>query len=137
MGCLTGAVVDLLREGVAWLHVFDFGIPADHYLSDGIGVVADRLLFVPLLGGLLLGLAARAVRAGASTRSSIRSRPMRCMAGACRLRDSLWLTFTTVISNGGRRLAGHGSRLQPAGRGTLFLGWDASSGCAAPICAFS
>src|ERR1700744_6771667 len=63
MGCFTGAVVDLLREGVAWLHVFDFGIPADRYLSEGVGISQIRLLFVPLLGGLLLGLAARAVRA--------------------------------------------------------------------------
>src|SRR5579871_4185395 len=63
MGVVVGAAVDLLREGVAWLHVFDFGIPADHYLSEGIGVSRVRLLFVPLIGGLLLGLAARAVRA--------------------------------------------------------------------------
>ncbi|HEX2759931.1 MAG TPA: hypothetical protein VHM27_05430, partial [Rhizomicrobium sp.] len=27
-GGLIGAVVALLREGVAWLHVYDFGIPA-------------------------------------------------------------------------------------------------------------
>src|ERR1700753_4292491 len=59
MGVFIGAVVDLLREGVAWLHVYDFGIPADHYLSEGIGVSRVRLLFVPLIGGLMLGLAAR------------------------------------------------------------------------------
>ena len=56
LGAFVGAVVDLLREGVAWLHVFDFGIPADHYLSEGIGIKTGRLLVVPLLGGLLLGL---------------------------------------------------------------------------------
>src|ERR1700744_855096 len=63
MGCVIGAIVDLLREGVAWLHVFDFGIPSDHYLSEGIGISRTRLVFVPFLGGFLLGLAARAMRA--------------------------------------------------------------------------
>jgi CIC family chloride channel protein len=99
MGGLIGVVVDLLREGVAWLHVYDFGIPADHYLSQGIGVSRIRLLFVPLLGGLLLGLAARAVRA---RRFSEIVDPIEANAlhgGRMSLRDSIWLTFTTVISN--------------------------------------
>ena len=100
MGGVIGAVVDMLREGVAWLHVFDFGIPSDHYLSEGVGVSQGRLLFVPLLGGLLLGLAALA-------RQSLRPRdiidPIEANAlhgGRMSLSDSLWLTFTTVMSNG-------------------------------------
>ena len=47
MGSFIGAVVDLLREFVAWLHTYDFGIPPDHYLSEGVGVSQLRLLFVP------------------------------------------------------------------------------------------
>lgn len=100
LGCLIGIVVDVLREGVAWLHVFDFGIPSDHYLSEGIGVSRTRLVFVPLLGGLLLGLAARAMRAH---RVSEIVDPIEANAlhgGRMGLRDSLWLTFTTVLSNG-------------------------------------
>src|ERR1700748_16247 len=62
LGCVVGAATDLLREGVAWLHVYDFGIPANHYLSEGIGIRTSRLLFVPALGGLLLGLMASLVR---------------------------------------------------------------------------
>src|ERR1700743_2389219 len=62
LGCFVGAVTDLLREGVAWLHVYDFGIPADHYLSEGIGIQTGRLLVVPLLGGLMLGLMALAMK---------------------------------------------------------------------------
>ena len=99
MGVFIGAVVDLLREGVAWLHVYDFGIPADHYLSEGIGVSRIRLLFVPLIGGLLLGQAARAVRA---RRFSEIVDPIEANAlhgGRMSLRDSIWLTFTTVLSN--------------------------------------
>jgi chloride channel protein, CIC family len=100
MGSFTGAVVDLLREGVAWLHVFDFGIPADRYLSEGVGVSRIRLLLVPVLGGLVLGLAARAVR---TKRFNEIVDPIEANAlhgGRMSLRDSLWLTFTTVISNG-------------------------------------
>ena len=100
IGCFVGAVVDLLREGVAWLHVFDFGIPAGHYLSEGIGVSRSRLLFIPLVGGLLLGLSARAMRA---RRISEIVDPIEANAlhgGRMSLRDSLWLTFTTVLSNG-------------------------------------
>ena len=100
MGCFIGAVVDLLREGVAWLHVFDFGIPADHYLSEGVGVSQARLLFVPLLGGLVLGLAARAVRAKRLNEIVDPIEANALHGGRMSLRDSLWLTFTSVISNG-------------------------------------
>ncbi len=85
---------------MAWLHVYDFGIPADHYLSEGIGVSRIRLLFVPLMGGLLLGLAARAVR---TRRFNEIVDPIEANAlhgGRMSLRDSIWLTFTTLISNG-------------------------------------
>ncbi|HEY2835945.1 MAG TPA: chloride channel protein [Rhizomicrobium sp.] len=100
MGCFTGAVVDLLREGVAWLHVFDFGIPADHYLSEGVGVSQVRLLFVPLLGGLLLGVVARATRAKRLNEIIDPIEANALQGGRMSLRDSLWLTFITIISNG-------------------------------------
>ena len=100
MGCVIGAVVDLLREGVAWLHVFDFGIPADHYLSEGIGISRTRLVFVPLLGGVLLGLAARAMRARRVNEIVDPIEANALHGGRMSLGDSLWLTFTTVLSNG-------------------------------------
>jgi CIC family chloride channel protein len=100
IGCFTGAVVDLLREAVAWLHVFDFGIPADHYLSEGVGVSQVRLLFVPLLGGLLLGVVARATRAKRLNEIIDPIEANALQGGRMSLRDSLWLTFTTIISNG-------------------------------------
>jgi CIC family chloride channel protein len=99
MGGLIGAIVDLLREGVAWLHVYDFGIPANHYLSEGIGVSRTRLLFVPLIGGLALGLAARAVRARRFNEIVDPIEANALCGGRMSLRDSIWLTFTTVISN--------------------------------------
>ena len=77
----------------------DFGIPADHYLSEGIGIRTSRLLIVPLLGGLLLGLLALAMK----RRFSDIVDPIEANAlhgGRMSLRDSLWVTFTTVLSNG-------------------------------------
>ena len=98
MGMVVGAAVDLLRQGVAWLHVFDFGIPANHYLSEGIGVRTSRLLLVPMAGGLLLGLMASLMR----RRFSDIADPIEANAlhgGRMSFRDSLWLTFTTLWSN--------------------------------------
>ena len=67
LGEVVAAFVKM-REGVAWLHVFDFGIPANRSVSEGIGVSRIRLLFVPLLGGLLLCLAiVAAPRSGQGT----------------------------------------------------------------------
>ncbi len=100
MGVFTGAVVELLRGGVAWLHVLVFGIPSDRTLSEGIGVSSVRLLFVPLLGGLLLGLLARALRAKRFTEIVDPIEANALHGGRMSLRDSLWLTFSTVISNG-------------------------------------
>jgi CIC family chloride channel protein len=120
MGVLVGAAVDLLREGVTWLHVFDFGIPADHYLSEGIGIRTSRLLFVPALGGLLLGLMALLVR----RRFSDIADPIEANAlhgGRMSLRDSLWLTFTTVWSNAAGASLGMEAGYSQLGAG--FYSW--------------
>ncbi len=100
MGALTGAIVDLLREGVAWLHVFDFGIPSNHYLSEGLGISRIRLIFVPALGGVLMGLAALARRAWAPHDIADPIEANALHGGRMSLSDSVWLTFVTLLSNG-------------------------------------
>ncbi|HWC63997.1 MAG TPA: chloride channel protein, partial [Rhizomicrobium sp.] len=120
MGSAIGAAVDILREGIAWLHVFDFGIPADHYLSEGVGVDIIRLLFVPVLGGLLLGLMARLVR----RRFADIADPIEANAlhgGRMSFRDSLWLTFTTVWSNAAGASIGMEAGYSQLGAG--FFSW--------------
>jgi len=100
IGCVVGVVVDLLREAVVALHSFNFAIAGDHYLSEGIGVSRLRLLVVPLLGGLALGILAKAMRA---RRLSEIVDPIEANAlhgGRMNLKDTLWLTFTTFLSNG-------------------------------------
>ena len=136
MGCVIGAIVDLMREGVAWLHVFDFGIPANRYLSEGVGVSRTRLLFVPLLGGLLLGLAARAVRAKRLNEIVDPIEANALHGGRMSLRDSLWLTlprsFPTVP------VPRSAWKRDTASWARAFIpGWGAGSGCAARICACS
>src|SRR6201996_9569129 len=121
MGCFTGAVVDLLREGVAWLHVFDFGIPADHYLSEGIGVSRQRLVFVPLLGGLALGVLARAARARRMREIVDPIEANALHGGRMSLMDSLWLTFTTALSNGAGASLGMEAGYSQLGAG--FYSW--------------
>jgi CIC family chloride channel protein len=119
-GSLIGAAVDLLREGVAWLHVYDFGIPSDHYLSEGIGVRTSRLLIVPLLGGLILGaLALLMKRRFGDIVDPIEANALH--GGRMSLRDSLWLTFMTVISNGAGASLGMEAGYSQLGGG--FYSW--------------
>lgn len=102
LGGLTGAVVATLRDGVALLHSLVFAIPRGSYLSTGIGVSHLRLLFVPALGGLLLGVIARYRRMLRSESNELVD-PIEANAlygGRMSLRDSIWLAFTTVLSNG-------------------------------------
>ncbi len=60
-------MTSLLRSGMWALHSLDFGIPAGTYLSTGIGIDYERVLLAPMIGGLLLGLVARALRRWRST----------------------------------------------------------------------
>jgi len=105
LGGFVGLVVALLREGVFWLHGWAFAMPQGSFLSRGEGVSHLRLVLVPLLGGLMLGLVAlwRRARLGNSAEGSELVDPIEANAlfgGRMRLRPSCWLTFTTILSNG-------------------------------------
>jgi CIC family chloride channel protein len=99
IGGFIGVVVELLRRLVQWLHRVDFDLPPGELLSTGIGHDAMRVLLVPALGGLLLGLLAIAAR-------RFRARdivdPIEANAlygGRMSLWDSIRLTFDTLVSN--------------------------------------
>lgn len=103
LGVFVGVVVALLREVVWWLHGVAFGIAPGSYLSAGIGVMRARLIFVPLLGGLILGLAALWRRAHQNAERGELVDPIEANAlfgGRMSFRASCWLTFTTLLSNG-------------------------------------
>jgi CIC family chloride channel protein len=61
-GSIIGALVAGLRRAVDALHRISFNLPVGHALSTGLGVDPGRILFVPLLGGLALGLGALVVQ---------------------------------------------------------------------------
>lgn len=98
-----GVVVGALVAGVHWLvdflHQTGFRLAADHSLSTGIGVDPQRILIVPLIGGLVLGLSALVVR---RFRSNDVVDPIEANAlhgGRMSLTDSLRLLVATIVSN--------------------------------------
>jgi CIC family chloride channel protein len=102
LGSITGAAIAALHGAVMLLHATAFGIAPGAFLSVGIGIMHSRLLFVPLLGGLLLGLAARYRRAHRAPDAGELVDPIEANAlygGKMSFRDSAWLTFATLLSN--------------------------------------
>lgn len=98
-----GVVVGALVAGLHWLidllqHIA-FRLPADYGLSAGIGIDPQRMLVVPLIGGLVLGLSALIVR---RFRSNEVIDPIEANAlhgGRMSLIDSVRLLAATVTSN--------------------------------------
>ena len=98
-GAVVGAVVAGLRRGVEVLHRVSFHLPAGAYLSTGIGVDVQRILFVPLLGGLALGIGAVIVK---RYRTGDIVDPIEANAlhgGRMSMFDSLRLVVSTIVSN--------------------------------------
>src|SRR5260370_33963282 len=61
-GALVGVLVAGLHVLVDRIHHFAFNVSGDLTLSAGIGVDPNRILIVPALGGLLLGIGALIMR---------------------------------------------------------------------------
>jgi CIC family chloride channel protein len=98
-GAVVGVLVAGLRRGIDLLHRISFLLPPGYALSTGIGVSPMRLLFLPLLGGLVLGVAALVVR---RYRKSEIVDPIEANAlhgGRMSMLDSLRLVASTVLSN--------------------------------------
>jgi chloride channel protein, CIC family len=100
LGSLIGALIAGLHWFVDWLHHVAFNIGSDGTLSMGIGVDPQRILFVPALGGLVLGLGALVMR---RYRPNDVVDPIEANAlhgGRMSLKDSMRLLVATVWSNG-------------------------------------
>ncbi|HSS14827.1 MAG TPA: chloride channel protein, partial [Rhizomicrobium sp.] len=80
-GAVIGAMIALLHRFVDQLHRIMFNLPAGYTLSTGIGLDLARVLFVPLIGGLLLGAGALATR-WFGERLSLRRADQRIFVGA-------------------------------------------------------
>jgi len=98
-GGIVGAVVVAMHSVVLVLHRVDFAIKGDNLLSTGIGVDRARILFVPAIGGLILGGIAVFMR---RYRNADIVDPVEANAlygGRMSLWDSIRLASATVLSN--------------------------------------
>jgi CIC family chloride channel protein len=100
LGAMTGAGIAILRELVVWMHRQAFALPLREYLSTGIGVSPFRIMVVPVLGGLLLGLFRRTVKRQSSTDLVDPIEANALFGGRLSFRDSVRVTLTTLWSNG-------------------------------------
>lgn len=99
VGGLVGIAVTVIRNLVQLLHTVDFAIAGNALLSTGIGIDRVRILIVPALGGLVLGLLALVARrlGTADIVDPIEANAL--YGGRMSLPDSLQLTASTVVSN--------------------------------------
>ncbi len=99
IGGFVGAMTNYLRLLVDLLHKIIFLLPKHVPLSAGLATNHWRLLLVPAIGGLLLGLCALLAR---RFRAADIVDPVEANAlygGRMSIRDSAWLTAITLLSN--------------------------------------
>jgi len=99
IGSGVGLAVAVLRALVQFLHQVDFAIAGGGLLSSGEGVDPTRILIVPALGGLILGLLALVARRFGTGDIVDPIEANALYGGRMSLMDSLRLTTSTIISN--------------------------------------
>jgi len=119
LGAAVGLVVVAMHEIVSWLHVVDFDLPANSYLSSGTGIAPDRLAMIPALGGLILALV---TLIGNRFRPHEGVDPIEANAiygGRMSLIDSMRLAVATIISNAAGASLGMEAAYSQVGAGML------------------
>jgi CIC family chloride channel protein len=99
IGSIVGVSVTIIRNLVQLLHKLDFAISGNSLLSAGIGIDRGRILIVPALGGLILGLLALAARRFSSGDIVDPIEANALYGGRMSLLDSIRLTVSTIVSN--------------------------------------
>ncbi len=118
-GAVIGAMVAGLHRLVDVLHRLCFNISGDHMLSTGIGVDPERVLIVPTVGGLLIGISALVMR---RIRSNDIVDPIEANAlhgGRMSVRDSVRLLIATLTSNASGAAVGMEAGYSQLGAGVL------------------
>ena len=98
-GAVIGALVAGLRRTIDLLHQLAFHLAGEHTLSTGIGVDPERILIVPVIGGLVIGVSALIMR---RFRANEVVDPIEANAlhgGLMSMFDSLRLLVATIVSN--------------------------------------
>ncbi|MGH6888713.1 MAG: chloride channel protein, partial [Rhizomicrobium sp.] len=99
VGSAVGICVAALRALVQWLHRIDFAMQGGGLLSTGLSLDRARIVIVPALGGLVLGLLALGVRRLGSREIVDPIEANALYGGRMSLPASLRLTTFTLISN--------------------------------------
>jgi CIC family chloride channel protein len=89
-------LIDLLLDGLRWLA---FGVPRDGHLSDTT-LAPARVLLTPVLGGLLVGLAAALLRRWRQREVVDAIEANALFGGRMSVGDSLGLVLVTLLSGG-------------------------------------
>ena len=99
IGGAVGISVTIISNLVQLLHKLDFAIAGNARLSTGIGIDHARILLVPAIGGLVLGLLALAAQRFATGDIVDPIEANALYGGRMSLVDSIRLTASTIISN--------------------------------------
>lgn len=101
IGAVIGAMIAGLRRLVELIHQLGFRLSSAHGLSTGIDVDVERILIVPVIGGLVLGVSALIVRRFFRVKEIVD--PIEANAlhgGRMSMFGSLRLLVSTIVSNG-------------------------------------
>lgn len=98
-GAAIGAMVAGLHKLVDVAHTLAFNISGEHSLSTGLGIDMQRVLIVPVAGGLLLGLSALVMRYFRAREIVDPIEANALHGGRMSVKDSSRLVFDTVLSN--------------------------------------
>lgn len=99
LGSGIGAFVSLLRRTVDWLHTTGFRLPDGAFLSAGVDVSSLSIIFLPVTGGLVLGVGALVMRRFGSGEIVDPIEANALHGGRMSLFDSCRLLAATVFSN--------------------------------------
>jgi CIC family chloride channel protein len=100
IGCASGVLVSAIGITAQAMHELLFGLPHEQRLSGASGLWWVAVLFVPTLGGVLLGVI---LYVAARLRKRPAVDPIEANAlhgGRLSLKDSLLVTFQNLVSNG-------------------------------------
>jgi CIC family chloride channel protein len=100
VGVIAGICVTLMSETTQLMHRVLFGLNANERLSGLIDVVPARLLAVPTIGGLAVGLVGLAMLRWWPRRAVDPIEANALYGGRMSLNDSLTVVLQTVLSNG-------------------------------------
>lgn len=120
-GAAIGVLTAALHRSIDFLHRMTFDLPSGASLSTGVDVDLVRILFVPVIGGLLLGAGALAARrlGAQDVVDPIEANALH--GGRMSLAASMRLVGATVVSNGSG--AAVGMEAGYAQLGASLLSW--------------